>query len=219
MIFAQGLFDLGLSDTLLHLVKIIAAVGGAVVGWFVCDPLTRIGYRLSFKGPTPGSLLLLCKFTGAAALSIAAYILVSIGGGGGFGFGPGPGGLPGKGPGQGGDKGMPSNGVKDAKPGAKDKVDAGKKNAATIEPIEIEIISIKRRADIDNERFYLLKRAEPALTAAELEDYFKKNHARIEVTPVRTHESIGDMDEDNPLRRLIALTEKYKVKTLRTKGP
>src|SRR5437660_7828122 len=219
MMFAQSFFDLGLTESLLHIVKIIAAVGGAVVGWFVCDPLTRVAYRLSFKGATPASVLLLSKFTGAAALSIAAYFLVSFGSGG-LGFGPGPGGLPGKGPGQGGDKGLIANSDgKNGKSPTKDKVDPVKKNPYAMEPIEIEIINNKRLDDIDNERFFLLQRAEPPLTSGQLEDYFKKNHAKIEVTPVLVAASIGEMDEDNPLSRLIALAKKYNVKTLQTKRP
>ena len=39
--FAQSFFDFGLSETALQIVKIIGAVGGAIVGWFVTDPLTR----------------------------------------------------------------------------------------------------------------------------------------------------------------------------------
>ena len=36
------MFDFGLSATALFIVKIIGAVGGALVGWFVSDPLTRL---------------------------------------------------------------------------------------------------------------------------------------------------------------------------------
>ena len=117
----------------------------------------------------------------------------------------------------GGDKGVtPPENSEDSKPTPKDKLETPKKG---IESIDIEIISIKRFEDIENERFFLVKHTEPPLTPAQLEDYFKKNHARIEVTPVMTKDSIGEMAEDNPLSQLLALTKKYDVKTLQTKRP
>ena len=217
MMFAQSLFDFGISETALQIVKIIGAVGGALVGWFVTDPLTRLVYRLSFKGPTPPYVLFLSKGAGSATMALILYFAIHFGGGGGIGFGPGPGGLPGKGQGVGGDKGVvPNNGSKDSKPPQKDKLESPKKG---IESIDIEIISIKRFDDIENERYFLVKRTEPPLTPTQLEDYFKKNHANIEVTPVMTTDSIGEMADDNPLSQLLALTKKYSVKTLQTKRP
>lgn len=223
MIFAQGLLDFGLSETVLHIVRIIASVGGAVLGWFVCDPVTRLLYRLSFRGATPGSILLGAKVTGAATLSLLIYFFMPLGGGGGgLGWGPGLGGGPGKGAGQGGDQAAVSDGAskdaKDAKPPAKDKADTTPK--ATLESVEIEIISRDRfNYEDGKDRFYLLKRAEPAISLTELEHYFKTNRTKIEVTPVLTRMSIPDGEKDQPLGQLLALTKKYNVKTLQTKGP
>jgi hypothetical protein len=220
MIFAQGLLDFGMSETVLHIVRIIASVGGAVVGWFVCDPVTRLTYRLSFRGATPGAVLVGAKLTGATTLSLLVYFFLPLGGGGGFGWGPGQGGGPGKGPGPGGDKVVDANTkdakeTKDAKSPEKDKTPK-----KTLESIEIEIISRDRFIDNEKEdRFYLLNRAAPAKSLSELEDYFKKNGTKIEVTPVLTPASIGVGQEDNPLSQLLKLTKNYNVKTLQTKGP
>jgi hypothetical protein len=87
-------------DWLFFFIRIIATVGGAIVGWFVCDPLTRLGYRLTNKGPTPPVLLFIMKAMGAVLLALAIYAWMPLGGGGGLGQGPGKGGLPGKGPGK-----------------------------------------------------------------------------------------------------------------------
>jgi hypothetical protein len=223
MMFAQGLLDLGLSETVLHIIRIIASVAGAVVGWFACDLLTRGLYRLSFRGATPGSLLFIAKVTGAGALSLLVYFFLPLGGGGaGFGWGPGLGGGPGKGAGQGGDKAAVSDGAskdgKDAKPPAKEKIDPSSK--ATLESIQIEIISRDRfNYEDGKDRFYLLKREDPAISLIELEDYFKKNGTKIEITPVLTRLSIPDGEKDMPLHQLLELRKKYNVKTLQTKGP
>ncbi|MBI2808447.1 MAG: hypothetical protein HYX68_25960 [Planctomycetes bacterium] len=216
MMFAQTFLDMGIPDGVLHLVRIIAAVGGAVVGWFVFDPLTRLLYRVSFKGATPTTLLLGSKATGAATLSLLIYFFIPLGGSGGLGFGAGPGGGAGKGPGQGGDSKVARDGKGDKK------INDAKKNDATpstkkIESVEIEIIG--RDDDDGSEHYYLLKRKKPALTAAELADYFKKNREHIEVIPVLTRNSIGEAQENSPISQLIALTKKYDVKRLATKGP
>jgi hypothetical protein len=220
MIFAQGLLDFGMSETVLHIIRIIASVGGAIVGWFVCDPLTRLAYRLSFRGTTPGVLLFGAKLTGAAGLALLVYFYLPLGGGGGFGWGPGQGGGPGKGTGAGSDK--PADPAsKDAKdrtgvtPLVKDTTHKG-----TLESMEIEIISRDRFIDKEKEdRFYLLRGAEPAKSFNELDAYLKENGTKLEVTPVLTRDSIPDNEKAQPLAQLLALTKKYKIKTLQTKGP
>jgi hypothetical protein len=216
MIFADSLVDFILQEGVLGIVRIIATVGGAIVGWFVCDPLTRGLYRLSFRAATPGSLLLVTKLSGAAALSLLIYFYMPLGGGGGgLGWGPGMGGEPGKGKGEGGDKTTPSNGKDTERPADKDKSEAAKKAPLVLEPVEIEIISTK--AYKKDGRFYLIKRAGPARTLAELGDYLKQNQGTIEVTPILTRDSFDDTQPDNPLSKLLNLTEDHKVKTLQTK--
>jgi hypothetical protein len=161
--------------------------------------------------------LLLCKGASSATLALVVYLAIQFGGGGGLGFGPGPGGLPGKGPGQGGDKGPGTgDGQKDAKPSPNDKGDPPKKTPNGVERIKIVIISIKRADDIAKERYFLVRGEEPPLTPKDLEEFFRKNHAKIEVTPRMTKDSIGEMAEDNPLSQLLALTKKYEIKTLQT---
>ena len=103
MIFAQ-MGDFGMTEGVLHVLRIIAAVGGAVIGWFLFDPLTRLGYRLWYRTPVPGAVLFTSKGSAAAILATLVYVFMPLGGGGGLGWGPGKGGSPGKGPGQGGDK-------------------------------------------------------------------------------------------------------------------
>lgn len=216
MIVADGFLGLGLEDRALEVVRIIATIGGAVVGWFGCDPLTRLIYRLSFRKPTPSAVLFFSKATAAVLLAVLIYKFIPLGGGGsGFGLGPGPGGGPGKGPGAGGGDG-PSDG-KGGKDPLKSKDGKSKGPSGPLEPIEIEIISIKLYKDDGKERFYLLDRKPPAVSLGDLEKYFKDRHGKIEVTPILTPNSFDDTPAYNPLSRLLELTEKCDIKTLQTK--
>ena len=202
------MMDFGLNDKLLEIVRIIAAVGGAVVGWFLCDPLTRLTYRLSFRSATPAALLFMVKASGAAGLAAAIYFFMPLGGTGGPGFGPGAGGTPGKGPGSGGDKV-----VKDAKDAKTDKTP---KSSGTLDSVEIEILGGARFKDDGKDRFYLLKRAEPAKSLDELDDYFKKHEAKIQVTAVLTKDSgVGSDLDGSPFDRLRKQAAKYKIKVVR----
>ncbi len=217
MLFGQGLFDFGLSEGVLHIVRIIASVGGAVVGWFVCDPLTRLLYRVSFRGATPGSLLLGTKLGGAVTLSLLIYFFMPLGGGGGFGFGPGPGGLPGKGHGEGGSA---SNGIPKTRKDAKDKKDAKTTEAPNssehVETVEIEILGGDR---VQNKRYYLIKGSAAPFTDDELKRYFEKNHGKIKVIPVLTDESVGLDRDNNPLIKLKKLADDCKIERLPLKTP
>jgi hypothetical protein len=210
MMFAFSPIDfIGLD--LLFLIRIIATIGGAIVGWFVCDPLTRGLYWLATRAAIPGLLLFASKAGGSIALALVVFGVmqfVSFGDGSGFGFGPGSGGVPGKGAGAGGDK--PAD-TKDAKAA---KTDA-QKGPRGLEPVEIEIINGKLYKD--DERYFLVKRAEPALSRGELEDYLKKNKDKVEIIPVLTKYSIGRGGEDSPLSQLLSLTEKHNVRTTQPK--
>ncbi len=218
MIFAQSLFDFGLQDGMLTIARAIAAIGGAIVGWFAGDLLTRLLYRISFKGATPGSLLLVAKLGTAATLAALIWAFLPIGGGGGgLGWGPGKGGQPGEGDGKGTGATNANNDAKNDKPVKDDKKTAV--GASKLESVEIEIIDVNRFSN--NERYkekecyFLVKRAEPALDKTELEDYLKTNRGKIEVTPVLTKTSAAGTI--NPIGILLRLTKEYNVKTLQIK--
>jgi len=217
MIVAQGIPDFGLSEGLLHVVRVIASVGGAVVGWFLCDLLSRLVYRLTFKGATPGGVVLLSKFGGAVSLALLIYFFMPLGGGGGgLGWGPGMGGSPGKGPGQGGDKGQASDGAgKDAKASDKAKTDAGTKSSAKVEMIQIEILGGERFEDDGKKRFYLVERKKPAKSIEDLDEYFKAQEAKIAIEAVLTkHTGIRQDLAGSPLDRLRECAKLHKIKVV-----
>jgi hypothetical protein len=216
--FAQSFLDFGLTEGLLFVIRIIATVGGAVVGWFVCDPLTRGIYRLSFKGTTPGSLLFLTKLGGATGVALLIWFFMPLGGGGGgLGWGSGTGGGPGKGAGQGGDK----KGT-----GTDDKTKPGKetKDAKAITPpkavpqrelLKIEILGGPRFKDDGEDRYYLFKGKEtqPPRSLTEVEEYFKKNHDKLQVEIIHTEDTAVSNMGEGPTPRLRKLANQYGIPT------
>jgi hypothetical protein len=223
------LAQFGLGDAALWVLRLIAAVGGAFVGWFVTDPLARIAYRLAAHKPIPGWSLPWAKAGGAALLGLLIYLFIPLGGGpGGWGFGPGLGGGPGKGPGEGGsgkDTGTVENRKKheDTKvqPDAKSPTRPGEKPPAAVmrKPVEIEILGGTRVQD--NEHYYLLRSTGKALTLREVEQYFKENAGKLELHVVETDdspdESLGILDDLTRLADRYQIT--YLVRRPERKGP
>jgi hypothetical protein len=211
--FAQGLLDFGLTEGVLLIVRIIATVGGAVVGWFVCDPLTRIGYRLSFRGATPGSVLLGAKLGGSATAALLIWFFMPLGGpGGGLGWGPGLGGGPGKGPGQGADKASAANGAAKDSKDTKDAKNTTSKSADQREPLKIEILGGPRFKNDGEDRYYLLKfkETEAVRSLAEVEDYLKQHHPKL-IEIIHTEDTAVFNTEEDPTRKLQKLASKYDI--------
>ncbi len=211
--------DFGFSEGVLQIVRIIASIGGAVVGWFLLDPLTRVGYRLVYHAATPGALLFCTKATAAAALSLSIYFFMPLGGsGGGFGSGAGPGGGPGKGPGQGSDKTVAA---KDQNADRKEpKSTEAIKTAGQREMIDIEILGGARFPDDAKERYYLVKKADPALklgdsplSLADLEKPLADNRAKIQLRILHTDDSTVINTANDPTRRLRHLANKFEIPT------
>ncbi len=214
--FAQGFLDSIWSDSVLFFVRVIATIGGAVVGWFVCDPVTRGLYRLSFKGATPGAVLFGAKASGAAGLAVLMWIIVPtlFGGGGGFGFGAGAGGGPGQGKDKGGDKKIVSNGnTKDGKD-SKDGKNNTPKTDPKREPLKIEILGGPRFKNDGEERFYLLKLkdADSTRSLAEVEEYVKQHPPRL-IEIIHTDDTAVFNTDEDPTRRLQKLASKYEIPT------
>jgi hypothetical protein len=216
MIFADGLFQLSLPPALIEIIRIIVTVVGAIAGWFVFDPLTRVFYRLSFRGATPGFLLVSGKAAGAATVSLLIYFLLPLSFGGGSGGPGGPGGT--GGPGN-GDPSASNNRDNKAKPNPDPKTDSTSKTPPQLERVEIEIIGKKRFVRDGKNRFYLLKRAEPALSIDDLEPYLKEKSAaqgdppKIRIVAVFTKESGSDTElADGPFDKLRKRAAKYNIK-------
>jgi hypothetical protein len=214
------LAQFGIGEAALWVVRVIAAVGGAFVGWFVTDPIARIAYRLAAHKPIPGWTLPWLKAGGATLLALLIYFFIPLGGGpGGWGHGPGLGGGPGKGPGEGG-TGKDTAAVKDGGKKAddtkasteKDKTKLpGKTPETTVrKPVEIEVLGGERVSA--DERYYLLRPTGKAMSLKEVEAYFKENGAKLELHIVLTEDSpdegLGIIED------LTRLADRYQIPSL-----
>jgi hypothetical protein len=190
VLFAQ----FGLPQAALMVLRVIAAIGGAFVGWFLSDPLARISYRLVAHKPIAGWTLPWIKMSGAVLVALLVYFFIPLGGGsGGWGFGPGLGGGPGLGHGEGGkDKASPTpekSAKVDKKTAAEDKAVARDKRQSAVvrKPVEIEVLGAKRYQG--EERYYLLRANGKALNLKEVEAYFKEHRDTLELHVVLTDDS------------------------------
>ena len=197
-------------NTLFWLLRVAAAIGGALVGWFGTAPLVRLLYRAAFHRPVPRWLVPWARLVGAGLFGFLIFYYLPLGGGSGLGWGPGPGGGPGAGPGNGSANKDGKGSTDSAKPHATDK-NVAPMPKMVLETLEIELIGGKRYKNDGLFRFYLIKRLEPAVSLDEVEDYLKKNKDRLEkdVTVVLTSESVAA--QHNAVLRLNTIIERYAL--------
>jgi hypothetical protein len=198
-----------LSEILFTAIRLAAAVGGAIVGWFLAGPVTRLLYRLAFQRPVPGGLLPWAKMSGALLVGFLFFCIVHLGGTGlGWGWGPGEGSGPGFGPGTGGG---PGTGLtKDGKGHVEVGKDKKNPQKSTRDEVEIELISSQKYKQ--DGKYYLLKRAEPALDLKEVESFFEKSNKNMIVKIVLTDESVGT--GTGAAIRLREVANKYDIPTV-----
>ena len=169
---AMALYALSnLTIGLFWALRVAAAIGAALVGWFVSGPILRLAYRGLARRPAPNWLMPWARLGGAALCGLLAYFFLPLGGGGGLGWGPGAGGGPGIGPGTGLTKATPGD------EGKQQSTEAAKATVKPLENLEIELIGGKRyRGD---GRYYLINRREPVVTLEEVEKYLRENAAHL----------------------------------------
>jgi hypothetical protein len=82
--------------------KVMATIGGGILGWYVTPPVVRLLVRLAVHKPAPKAIVTVSRLMGALLVAALVWSIWSWGFGDGWGFGPGPGSGPGLGPGGGG---------------------------------------------------------------------------------------------------------------------
>jgi hypothetical protein len=190
--------DFGLSELFFLVIKIIAVIGGGLVGWFVTKPVVRLLVKLAFHRETPAPALTVSRILGAILVACIVYKVWNFGpGGGGPGPGPGPGGK---------DKGA----SRDVKPSDPKKDQPARDSKPKPAPTEVVPIKLLGGSAVRDERFYLIKGQEPALPLAKVEEYVQNNRDRL-----KGIEIIIDADSVSrshiAVTRLMKLAEKYKL--------
>lgn len=193
--------DLGLSDTLYTFVRLAAALGGLIVGWFVTGPIVRIVGRVATRKAVPSDIVSWSKVMGAMMTAALIYAFFPLGG-------PGGGGL-GKGGGSGDGFGKGKNNGKGIGNGGGDKKDGGKDNGGKREPLTIELLG---GDNVKEHRYYLLDRKPPAVAIEEIEKLFQDKRGHFQVTIVLTKDSVGE--RHNAVLRLQERARKHGQFTL-----
>jgi hypothetical protein len=187
------------------IVRMIAAVGGFVVGYMASGPFWRLFWRGVFRKPIPPGLLPWVKFCTGLVLAAILYTLVHLGGGGGLGWGGGTGDGIGPGKGTGKDTGAGKDG-----PSVSDTKDKSKRlstNNPGREILEVELLGPKRYPGAL--KFYLLDRKDPPIDLAALEEIFKTRTEKIELHVIYTMDSVDR--GHGAAERLRAKAEAYRI--------
>jgi hypothetical protein len=205
-----AIWDLNLHEPVFLVLRCAAALGAAVVGWFLAGPLVRLLVKAAFHKSMSSGFLIWFRMGGAALAGILVFHLIQgFGGGGGSGFGLGTGG-PGKG-------GPPDKQAGD-KAGT-DKTDGDSTLPTEVMPIELlgagERYKNRYKGD---DHYYLLDRKDPGLSTKEIEKFFQEKKGKLVVEIILTPDSVS---ESSPaVRRLQRLADKYKLfHRLKKEGP
>jgi len=189
------------TDYLIWTFRVIAGLGGAIIGYFLAGPVVRLLYRGAFHQPAPREAIFAGKLCGAGLVGVLFFFLVGLGGH--FGFGPGGGG-DGNGTGNGG------HGSSEKK-GGDSQTDDKKSDVSpkVRQVLEIELLGGERYKG--EERFYLLHRKEPAATLKEVQKYFQENKDLEVHIILRTAPEMSVSESTGTVIRLRKLADKYGI--------
>jgi hypothetical protein len=182
----------GISSTGQLIIRLIAAVGGFVVGYMFSGPVWRAIWRITRRKPIPPALLPWMKFCTGMVLAALLYTLVHLGGGGGWGWGGGGGSGTGGGKGDGKGPGKTS-GSGEANPSddpaKKGDPSTQKAKSSNREILVIELLGGARYPG--DGKYYLVAGKEPPLAIAAVDELLKKRGDKIELHIRYSANSVG----------------------------
>ncbi len=203
----------GISSTGQLIIRLIAAVGGFVVGYMFSGPLWRVVWRVTARKPISPGLLPWMKFCTGLVLAAALYTLVHLGGGGGWGWGGGGG--SGGGGGKGDGKG---SGNEDATtPGDPSKKGNPDPIAAKTPGREILVVELLGGDRYPGDgKYYLVDRKQPPVAIAAVDEAFQKRVDKIELHIQYAPDSVG---KHHPAaERLRDAASKYRIPLVENVG-
>jgi hypothetical protein len=163
------LHDLG--EGVVLVLRIILALLGALLGWWLTSPLVKGISRLAFRRRPSAPVLTVSRLSGAVLVALALFYFFPLGfGGGGTGGGLGEGvgtGSGAKGPGQG------DGGRKDGKQ-KQPEVKPGESG----ETVRVEMI-LASRYEKNTGRYYLIESKAPPKTLEEVDQYLNDHKGRF----------------------------------------
>jgi hypothetical protein len=200
----------GISSTGQLIIRLIAAVGGFVVGYLTSGPFWRLFWRAALRKPIPPALVPWVKFCTGLVLAALLYSLVHLGSGGGWGWGGGGG--SGTGGGKGDGKGSGTTSGNDAIVQPTDpnkKIDTGSPAVKTPSR-EVLIVELLGGARFLGEgKYYLVGGKEPAVALPAVDEIFKKRGDKIELHIRYSADSVGQRHP--AAERLREAASKYRI--------
>jgi hypothetical protein len=210
----MAFLDGEIKDVFILLVRVVAAVVGALVGWFVTGPIAQLLARVAFHRQLSPLALVWSKLIGAVVVGLLVFWLLPIGGwdgGGGGGKGGGKG--KGAGPytnGSGTGKGNPSDLGKTGKFGG-DGTGADKDKGAR-KVLEIEVLGLKSIKE--SNKIYKLDRQDPPLSWEQLEAHILAHQQEIASITIVSDPTTGVTEDRDAVKNLVKLAKKLKIPTL-----
>jgi hypothetical protein len=198
-----------ITDIFFFALRLMAAAGGFLAGWFATGPLATLLARLAFHRSMPEWTVYWAKLAGGLLVGLLVfwYLPLGLGGGGGGGSGGGTGkgvGPHADGPGTG--KTATGKGDDTGKGGPR-ATDTGKGK----DILEIEVLG---GTAVKDGKYYLINRKAPAVDKTAMEAYLDANRARLagmDIILPRTDQSV---DEDH--RAVRQLQQMAKDRNLRS---
>ena len=158
--------------------KVVATIGGAIVGWYLTPPVVKVLVRLAVHKPAPKPLVTVSRLMGALIVALVVWMIWSFGFGEGWGFGPGPGGSPGLGAGSGGtgkQQAGKDNEQKDKTAREKDDKKSG--------PAPPETLTVRMRGGVGVEKQFYLVDNKPR-TLDEVRQILKKERGHLKTVEI-----------------------------------
>jgi hypothetical protein len=161
-------------------IRLFAALAGAVVGWLVTGLVVRVLVRLAFQRPAPRLVEFLARIVGAVIIGLLVYYYLHPGGSGGWGLGGGGLGLGGGGIGP----GTSGTGLSTTARATTNKAGTAKTTTRAPSPDTLTIALLGGSRYPGEGRYYLIGGKEPARTLDEVAAYLKNNperYRRVEI--------------------------------------
>jgi hypothetical protein len=206
-------FFSGISSTAQLIIRLIAAVGGFVVGYMFSGPFWRLLWRGAFRKPIPPGLVPWVKFCTGLVLAALLYTLVGIGGGGGWGWGGGGGSgtTGGVGSGKGSGKG---DGTVPGDPTKKGNPDGPTAKTPGRDILVVELLGGNRYPG--DGKYYLVGGKETPVALSAIDDEFKKRGDKIELHIQYSADSVGR--HHGAADRLRETASKYRIPLVESPG-
>jgi hypothetical protein len=204
-----ALFGDEIRDLLFLALRLMAALGGFLLGWFFTGPIASLTYWILSRRSVPQWALYWAKLAGGILVALLVFWFLPLGmggGGGGSGGGTGKGIGPGK-----GDSGAPKASGKGEGTGEVKKTsdDKGRVSGTASEILTIEMLGGDAVKDGD---YYLIARKPPAFDAAALGkrlDELRPTLAGIDI--VLTDQSVGESHQ--AVRLLVQMAQDRKLRS------